>query len=62
MKIHEERDALLEKGERLNAEKRELEAALDEQRLGGAQGDGSADGLRDNIALLEKEREVLREE
>ena len=61
MKIHEERDALLEKVERLNAEKRDLERQLDEQRLGGATGEGSAD-LRDNIALLEKEREVLREE
>ena len=62
MKIHEERDALLEKVERLNAEKRDLERLLDEQRLGGVSGEGSADGLRDNIALLEKEREVLREE
>ena len=61
MKIHEERDALLEKVERLNAEKRDLERLLDEQRLGGVSGEGSAD-LRDNIALLEKEREVLREE
>ena len=73
MKIHEERDELLVKVEQLNAEKRELERQLDEVRLGGTglgatgQRDGSgsgadADGLRDTIALLRKEQEVLRQE
>ena len=47
----------------MNEEKRELERQLDELRMGGlATADGSTDGLRDTVALLEKEREVMREE
>ena len=61
MKIHEERDALLEKVERLNAEKRELEQKLDASRTGGAVLGGSAE-QREEKALAERERELLKEQ
>ena len=61
MKIHEERDALLEKVERLNAEKRELEQKLDDARTGGAVLGGSAE-QREEKALAERERELLKEQ
>ena len=52
---------MLVKVDELNEEKRELERELDVIRLKGVS-EGSADGLRDTVSLLEKEREVMREE
>ena len=63
VKIHEERDALLIRVEELSDEKRDLERELDDLRAKNIQsGEGSTEQMRDTIALLKKEQEVLKDE
>ena len=62
MRIHEERDALQAKVERMGADMRELERERDELRERGARGSADGGQAREDVALLERERELLREE
>merc|ERR1711939_507252 len=56
VKIHEERDELLEKVEQLTDEKRELEEELDELRMKGFKDSKTGDStLQDTVDLLKKE-------
>merc|ERR1712224_996642 len=63
VKIHEERDELLVKVDQLTEEKRELEQELDEYRLKGFKdGTRTDSSLQDKIDLLEKERDIMKDE
>jgi len=63
VKLHEERDELLAKVDRLSEEKREIEQELDDIRMKGLKYGASDDSsLQDKIDLQKKEQEIMKQE
>merc|ERR1712080_343201 len=63
VKLHEERDELLVKVDRLSEEKRELEQELDELRMKGLKyGKSDDSSLQDQIGLQKTEIDLMKQE
>jgi len=63
VKLHEERDELLVKVDRLSEEKRELEQELDDLRMKGLKyGKSDDSSLQDQIGLQKTEIDLMKQE